>query len=245
VTVHVCQQTASEPTSVTKSLSIQPAVDAFWSDPKRSFVNFASPNILELLKLYQGIVHGADGSPRSNLVREALNRFSLGSDYRIALEHLARRPASDKGPDKDTLNFLTTDGVAQMAVSLLPVFQHLIIKCGKRGVVLAMRVQDDGLSMWAAARSDPQQRLVVAHGNGETIVLKHFPALAISSDKIVNVTGAGDSLVGALLATLVQNPSALQDPRTIDESVMLAQKAAVLTLQSDLAVSPLLSTGLY
>jgi len=56
-----------------------------------------------------------------------------------------------------------------------------------------------------------------------------------------NVTGAGDSFVGALLATLAEKPLAFYHPQILEKAISIAQKAAVATLQSLSAVSPLLS----
>ncbi|KAI0032732.1 indigoidine synthase A-like protein [Vararia minispora EC-137] len=235
-----------EPTSVSKSLVIKQTVHAMLRDPEHAPVTFASPNILELAKLYNGILDD-EMAPRRDVLWKAVDRFSLGLEYRNFLQLLAQQNASANGDSTatGTLQFLITDGVAQMAVSLLPVFQHLIVKCGDRGVFLAMRIQGDDIAEWATEQSDPQQRIVVAHGDKEVVVLKHFPPSVIASRNIVNVTGAGDTLVGALLAALARNPAALKNPRTMDQAIMTAQKAAVLTLQSESAVSPLLSTAMY
>lgn len=84
------------------------------------------------------------------------------------------------------------------------------------------------------------RRYVVAAGkSGSIIVIQHFPAMPVQS--LVNVTGAGDSFVGGLLATLAEIPSAFRHPQTLEKAISTAQKAAVATLQSCSAVSPLLS----
>jgi len=159
------------------------------------------------------------------------------------LEQLARRNVSDQDSSKGTLSFLVDEGIAQMAVNLLPFFQHLVIKCGERGVIVAMRIsrQDIGTSGWAHERSNAFRRYVVSIGDTskETVVLQHVPGLTVES--IVNVTGAGDTLVGFLLASFVHNPALFQHPKTLNETVNAAQRAAVLTLQSRQAVSPQLS----
>jgi pseudouridine-5'-phosphate glycosidase/pseudouridine kinase len=158
------------------------------------------------------------------------------------LERLSNKSASDNDASKGKLAFIVDQGVAQMIVKLLPFFQHLVVKCGAQGCLVAMRISErDALtSPWAHRRSDPSQRCVIARGNsGELLVLQHFPALHI--DKVVNVTGAGDSFVGALLANLVRNPRTFQDPKTLSDAISAAQRAAILSLQSQFAVSPLLS----
>jgi pseudouridylate synthase / pseudouridine kinase len=82
---------------------------------------------------------------------------------------------------------------------------------------------------------------VLARGRNETVILKHYPSLPVADDAIVNVTGAGDSLVGSILASLSDNPRAFEHPQQLDRVIRQAQSAAILTLQSSLAVSPQLS----
>jgi len=88
-----------------------------------------------------------------------LGSFSPTSQFRMELDNLARFPASPHSSTTGTLSFLTEEGIAQMAINLLSFFQHLIIKCGERGVVVVMRY-------------------IVSSGsrNGGIIVLQHFPA---------------------------------------------------------------------
>jgi pseudouridine-5'-phosphate glycosidase/pseudouridine kinase len=128
-----------------------------------------------------------------------------------------------------------------MAINLLPFFQHLVIKCGDLGVLLAMRFPADSPTAWAGERSDVRRRQIIAHGKGEIVVIKHYPAHTVELQDVVSVTGAGDSLVGAILAALVQNPSAFNTPESLDGVIELGQSAAIETLRSPFAVSPSLS----
>lgn len=177
-----------------------------------------------------------------------VNSLSLGSSFRTDVEQLSRRNVSDRNVSDDnsgekTLSFLTEQGTAQMAVHLLPFFQHIWIKCGGNGVVAVMQIspKDAASSSFVRERTNIAQRTVVAHGNnGEILVLKHFPALHI--DALVNVTGAGDSFVGALLAGIASDSNRLYNPEGLESIVNTAQRAACLTLESHDAVSPLLST---
>lgn len=63
----------------------------------------------------------------------------------------------------------------------------------------------------------------------------------------MNVTGAGDTLVGALLAEVVRDPGLFEGRsgglEAIDVALERAQGAAVKTLRSSLAVSQLLSVA--
>lgn len=167
-----------------------------------------------------------------------VDNFSIGAEFRSSLDRLARENAGTKGK---TLSFLVDRGIAQMAVNLLPFFQHLVIKCGDLGVLLAMRFPTDKPTAWTGERTDIQRRQIVAHGKSELVVIKHYPAHEIDPQSVVSVTGAGDSLVGAILAALTQNSSTFDSPELVDDIIALAQSAAIQTLQSPLAVSPSLS----
>ena len=126
-----------------------------------------------------------------------------------------------------------------------PFFQHLVIKCGERGLISAFRISGEQAqsSAWANQSSNIYARQIVAHNRtgSSIVVFKHFPPIPVADEKIVNVTGAGDSLVGSMLATLSQAPDAFEKPETLDQLVARAQLAAVYTLQSEHAVSPRLS----
>jgi pseudouridine-5'-phosphate glycosidase/pseudouridine kinase len=230
---------SSEPTSVVKSVSIIPAISsALGSHFHGSPVKFASPNLLELAELYKS----ARMDPWELTSREywwrTIENFALGPEFRLSLDQLARQNSGSKGR---TLSFLVDQGVAQMAINLLPFFQHLVIKCGGLGVLLAMRFPADNPTAWVGERSDACRRQIVAHGKGESIVLKHYPAHTIDPQSIVSVTGAGDSLVGAVVAALAQDLFAFNSPESLDSVITLGQFAAIETLQSPSAVSPSLS----
>lgn len=171
-----------------------------------------------------------------------VDSLNLGTAFRIDLEQLSRRPVSDNDPSKGNMAFLIAQGIIQKAVNLLPFFQHLIIKCGDQGIIVVMYISPkDALnSVWAHKRSNPLERCIVAHGNSKEITLiQHFPSLPI--EKVSNVTGAGDSFVGALLGCLAHDFSTMYDPNGLQDVITIAQKAAILTLQSHSAVSPFLS----
>jgi pseudouridylate synthase / pseudouridine kinase len=163
------------------------------------------------------------------------------------LEQLAKQPASKEDGAKGTLGFLVEKGVVHMAVSLLPFFQNIIVKCGDLGVVTVLRIPgpEVGKSQWATQQSSTHDRCVIAWDKSpsrDMVIIKHSPALPLPKDAILNVTGAGDSFVGSLLATSSRNPLAFRKPETLSEAIKCAQRVALLTLQSRFAVSPLLSS---
>ncbi|KAI9512927.1 indigoidine synthase A-like protein [Russula earlei] len=237
--------TSNEPTSLAKSVSILPAISsALGSNFRGSPVKFASPNLLELAELYRSASMDPWQLTSHEYWWRIIDDFSIGTEFRASLDQLARQDAlgAASGNGNKTLSFLVERGVAQMAVNLLPFFQHLVIKCGALGVLLAMRFPADTPTAWAGERSDVRRRQIVAHGKGETVVIKHYPAHGIDPRSVISVTGAGDSLVGAILAALAQDLSAFGNPESLDDVIKLGQSAAIETLRSPFAVSLSLST---
>ncbi|KAI0825052.1 indigoidine synthase A-like protein [Trametes gibbosa] len=240
---------SDEPTSVPKSTLIFPALAAALDTATipRAPVTFATPNVLELAHMYQEACASSLELTAHRYWWNVVDEMALGSEFRMELDHLARRSVLDgEGTSASKLSFLVDNGIAQMAINLLPFFQHLIIKCGEKGLIVALRIsgEEAASSAWATYSTNIFARQIVARSKSghSIVVLKHFPPIQVSEDKIVNVTGAGDSLVGSMLASLIQNIAAFEEPASLDELVAQAQLAAVYTLQSEHAVSPRLST---
>jgi pseudouridine-5'-phosphate glycosidase/pseudouridine kinase len=118
--------------------AIAEALDSI--SPYRAPIAFASPNLLELVQMYQAARSDDLDLTAHPSWWSTIEGFSLGSGFRMNLEQLARRNVLDHDSSAGTLSFLVDEGVAQMAVNLLPFFQHVIIKCGRRGVIVAMRI---------------------------------------------------------------------------------------------------------
>lgn len=157
---------------------------------------------------------------------DAINGMNLGSEYRMDLEQLSRRDASDHDPSRGTLSFLLDRGIAQMAIHLLPFIQRMVLKCGELGVIVVFKsIAEVGTaSAWSNEHTNIQARQVVARGQtGTPLIFKHFPALPLETGHIVNVTGAGDSLVGSMLSTLLQTPQVFEDPSHLSIVVQHAQ----------------------
>lgn len=209
----------------------------------KSPITYTSPNLFELQEMYR--VANTDETPllSHSLWWDAIDRFNLGSEWRMDLDQLSRIPACPD-TDKGDLSFLTKTGTAQMAINMLPFFQNLIIKCGDRGVIVASRILEDDIarSPWSAERSNPLKRYIVAKTGKELVVLKHYPAISLKKEEIVSVTGAGDSLVGMLSACITKEPDLFLDPLKLDVAIQSAQEASVLSLHSVRAISPRLST---
>jgi pseudouridylate synthase / pseudouridine kinase len=217
--------------SIAASLSKFPTYD-------RSPVSFASPNLLELQRLYSAVREEPLELTNHDYWWKTIDSFRMSGDFRADLEHLARRNVNDNDTSMGTLSFLVEQGIGQMAIHLLPFFGTLIIKCGAKGVIVAMRIP--AKTAWSSERTNIARRCVVVHGNDSVVVLKHCPGLQVPPESIINVTGCGDSLVGSILADLATNPSAFDDSKGLELTIENAQRAAVLSLQSTHAVSPAL-----
>ncbi|KAH9858112.1 indigoidine synthase A-like protein [Lenzites betulinus] len=238
-----------EPTSVPKSTMIFPALASALDTATipQAPVTFATPNILELAHMYQEACASSLELTAHQYWWKVIDEMGLGSEFRMDLDLLARRSVfDDEGASTNNLSFLVENGIAQMAINLLPFFQHLIIKCGDRGLIVAFRISGEkaASSAWATHSTNIFARQIVAQSKSghSVVVLKHFPPVQVSDDEIVNVTGAGDSLVGSILASLSRNQAAFEEPASLNGLVAQAQLAAVYTLQSAHAVSPRLST---
>ena len=208
-------------------------------------MTYVTPNLLELRHIYQACRSEPMDLTSHSGWWQVIDDFGLSSRFRMELEQLARRNVSDENGSKGTLSFLLDDGIAQMAINLLPFFQNIVIKCGARGLFVVMRISGDQAqdSQWVHEFTNPHKRCVVAHGKSskEVVVLQHFVPAQVHEDSIANVTGAGDSLVGSILASLLEQPGLFADPSELSEAMNIAQQAAVLALQSQYAVSPELS----
>jgi pseudouridine-5'-phosphate glycosidase/pseudouridine kinase len=203
-------------------------------------VTFFTPNLLELKHVHdKAKEYGLKTSSWWTIGRE-------GEVFRKDVAQLARREVDDHQMDAKndhTLAFLVEEGVAQMATTLTPHFRYIFIKCGERGAVGVIRLsgEEARTSQWAGIPSNPDRRYVVARSisGDEILVLQHFPP---HPTKVVNSTGAGDSFVGALLASLQAQSRPLSSPEALERLVSTCQTAASLTLQTHASVSPLLST---
>ncbi|KAL4258794.1 Carbohydrate kinase PfkB domain-containing protein [Pleurotus pulmonarius] len=220
-----------EPTSLTKATAILPAVtqNDLQKPSDRAGISI-SPNLLELDHIYT-ITQQGDSPKASDW--ETLYKPTLQGPLGNGLAELARREDSFAG--------IWTRGSINRAVHLLAHFEHILLKCGERGVVVAVRLDPKAFarSSWAHSEQVPRNAVVAEVASGEAIVIAYFPALVATT--LVNVTGAGDSFVGALLTSMMKHPSLFQEPKLLHDAIHLAQQAAILTLASPLAVSPEIS----
>lgn len=166
----------------------------------------------------------------STLATRAI-RFTTPNQYELEAMSETAKSTMPTTPSDNILPSLDIGKVAPRSAELvLPYGLHLsqwipnvIIKLGEDGCLFV-------------GRSNVSNR---------SPVIRYFSPEQFDQTSIISVTGAGDSFVGALLANLRYH-SKLQpeDQDTWKEIITRAQRAAVLTLQSDLAVSPCINEDL-
>jgi pseudouridine-5'-phosphate glycosidase/pseudouridine kinase len=144
-------------------------------------ITHLSPNLLELDLLHSLLPTLSDEVQAESWDR--INSYNLLADFRTKLEAWTRKDRT----------WIAEQGVIQKAISLLPFVEDLWIKCGSLGVI---RIH---LSTTEGGSGDLRHPLP----DGRALRVKHFPPLQIKEDEVVSTTGAGDTLVGGLVAGLL------------------------------------------
>ncbi|EED23551.1 IdgA domain protein [Talaromyces stipitatus ATCC 10500] len=193
----------------------------------RSKLDLAAPNELELRSMYSTArENGLFDSPEWwNIINE-LNLSSAGSrDLLVSV----------------TSPSLVDAGIPQQSIQLLPFIPNLLIKLGPQGVLLTQllpredaRLTSPDCSPYIISRSD------ASAGNGNEMVggvyMRLFPPETILADEdVVSVNGAGDTLLGVVVAGLSNGHNA---GKYIKDFIPLAQRASLCTLQGKGGVSP-------
>uniref|UniRef100_A0A3P9L1V8 Pseudouridine-metabolizing bifunctional protein C1861.05 n=1 Tax=Oryzias latipes TaxID=8090 RepID=A0A3P9L1V8_ORYLA len=117
--------------------------------------------------------------------------------------------------------------ILHVAVSLSrPLLEHLhclVVTLGSNGVLLCGEHSADSVNLQLRKQKKKRQLCAV-----------HYPALNVSPEETVNVSGAGDSFAGALIAGIIQG-------KDTDNCVRMGLLAAKMSLASPHPISPMLS----
>ncbi|OJJ43280.1 hypothetical protein ASPZODRAFT_28581 [Penicilliopsis zonata CBS 506.65] len=219
-------QIVFEPVSTAKScrlFSKRPgdgaAIGATNVVPENS-VTIAAPNKFELSAMYTAAQEsGLFESDDWWRVIDTLGMSSAGSRDRL----VAMTNAS-----------LVDEGVPQQSIQLLPYLPCIVTKLGAQGVLLT-RLLRAGDSALTSLESAPYilSRASTADGLIGGVYMRLFPpAEVLEEADIVSVNGAGDTLLGVLVAGLAGGSN--QRP---EDLIPAAQQASVLTLKSAGGVS--------
>jgi pseudouridine-5'-phosphate glycosidase/pseudouridine kinase len=144
-------------------------------------ITHLSPNLLELDLLHSLLPTLSDEVQAKSWDR--INSYNLLADFRSKLETWTRKDRT----------WIAEQGVIQKAIGLLPFVEDLWIKCGSLGVIRIHLTSTEG------GNGDLRHPLP----DGRVLRVKHFPPLQIKEDEVVSTTGAGDTLVGGLVAGLL------------------------------------------
>nr|XP_019050142.1 indigoidine synthase A family protein [Kwoniella bestiolae CBS 10118]OCF29072.1 indigoidine synthase A family protein [Kwoniella bestiolae CBS 10118] len=194
--------TFCDPTSLPKiprlSSSLLSLLPSSLSDP-RPLTNI-SPNILELDHLYNLI---GTLSERSDELEsrswEYINSLNLGYDWRGKLESFLNGEGRE---------WIREKGIVPKMIRLLPFISSFWLKVSSKGLI-HLELTSSPSSTGSEGKGDG---IIYKIDNAKYhpekhLVLKHYPPPDIDQDEIVSTTGAGDTLVGGLVAGLVDGQS--------------------------------------
>jgi pseudouridine-5'-phosphate glycosidase/pseudouridine kinase len=137
---------------------------------------------------------------------------------------------------------LVDQGIPQQSVQLLPFIPSICTKLGAKGVLVTQLLKADDPRLTSGEYA-PHILSRCNNGTESTlgvggVYMRLFPpAEEVDAADIVSVNGVGDTFVGTLVAEMAR-AKAQGKEKGVEECIGLAQKAAVLTLKSEQAVSP-------
>lgn len=210
---------AFEPVSTAKSCRLLAVIRDSDAVPNNT-ISLAAPNQLELSTMYM--------AARERGLLESDNWFNvidaMGIPSSGARERLVFMTSAD----------LVDQGIPQQSIQLLPFIPCIITKLGAQGVLLTqlLRVGDPRLT------SSEASPYILSRSLGSDLVggvyMRHFPPAAVlERGDIVSVNGAGDTLLGVIVAGLAKGAT----DRQVEDVLPIAQEASLRTLKSASGVS--------
>lgn len=226
-----------EPTSFAKASRLAHFNSVFPNNQ----VKLITPTILELGAIY-----------------EAFSKAGLLNDYdswfpvldSLGIDSMFRERLNASGNKHKVIGKLLEQGVLQLAFQLVPYFQNILIKLGDQGAIIISLSTSakDYKSIPTTSKYKPEFILAsegqTIEDNSMGVVVQYFKIPLENRDlKIKNVTGAGDSLLGYLVASLERENWLSSDIESIEqewgkwESIYKGQLASGTSLSSDSAIS--------
>ncbi|CEP25265.1 unnamed protein product [Cyberlindnera jadinii] len=196
-----------EPTSSTKASRL--AIDSLSPDHP---IHLCTPTVAELCSLYESFEQ--NGKFDLDLWFPVIDRLGLDGVFRSNVEAATMRNPQYRE--------IVSKGVVQMASSLLPYFNCLLVKDGINGVYLFSRHSDivkvpkvDGVDLSLRSRGKDHEGVLFEHYSSPE------PLQTVS-----NVTGAGDTLLGFLFKEMSDDVNALKGDKR-SQIIHSAQLAAI------------------
>ncbi|KAH1381819.1 hypothetical protein KXW98_004204 [Aspergillus fumigatus] len=218
---------AFEPVSTAKSrrlFSKTSEADAVIQPAKavpNNAISLAAPNQYELSAMYttareSGLFEESEGWWR---IIDAMGMSATGSRDRLVAMTTAE---------------LVDQGIPQQSIQLIPFIPCIITKLGAQGVLVTQllrpgdaRLTSPDSAPYILSRASPTDELIGG------VYMRLFPSAGVLADReIVSVNGAGDTLLGAVVAGLAK-----WSGKSVEEVIPLAQEASLRTLKSPGGVS--------
>lgn len=171
-----------DPTSVPKAARLVKALrtHTIQDTGRRRSLTHIAPNLIELEDLANRLQNG------SNAVKSL--PFDLTKNERDIEAYCKPEPR----------RWISDQQVIPKILALLPsVVENVWLKAGSNGLLRATFSTAD-----RTQHSDSDSVLTLQQGDA-VLTVTHFPAIRIPENEIVSTTGAGDTLVGGLVAGLV------------------------------------------
>lgn len=207
-----------EPTSVPKSrvfvrnLLLEESLVSSVQLWPANLITMITPNLLELQAMFESAQ--SEGLFETSNWWSVINALDISSTFRSKIEHFLR---SGKG-----LANLREIGAIQQAVHLLPLVENIYLTLGDSGVVSFHLRKDQDVSCHT-------EHMLIQTGSEVVLQISYHPPVELSG-AIISDTGCGDTFTGVLVSALIRG-------KNISDSVHLAQRAAILTLQNQDSVS--------
>ncbi|RYO98199.1 hypothetical protein DL764_007171 [Monosporascus ibericus] len=208
---------AFEPVSVEKSARLfcsPKGLESLGVFPNAS-VDLATPNQYELASMHAAAQQ---------------NEYLDDSRWWGVIDSFGMRGARDRFV-RLTSAGMTDAGIPQQAVQLLPYVPTIITKLGSRGALLTTILEKDDPRL----RGNAAEPFILARSFNDDasrvggVYMRLYPS-AESVENVVSVNGVGDTFLGVLIAGLAKGGR-------VENLIDVAQKGAVLTLQSRESVS--------
>ena len=209
---------AFEPVSTAKSRGLIAAIgpsDSVLSN--NNMVSLAAPNKLELAAMHEaardkGLFESAEWW---EIINSMDISSSISRDRLVAVTSLG----------------LVDEGAPQQSIQLLPFIPCIITKLGAQGVLFTQLLGAGDVRLSSAEHAP----YILSRGKGLVggLYMRVFPpAQVIKHNDIVSVNGAGDTLLGVVVAGL-----ALDRTKSIEQLMAIAQEASLESLKSAGGVS--------
>ncbi|PGH06839.1 hypothetical protein AJ80_08112 [Polytolypa hystricis UAMH7299] len=202
------------------------------------------------------VIGPSNAVPHNSIDLATPNRYELAAMYTVAREtglfesaewwRIINSLEMPSSGSRNRLISITTpelvdEGIPQQSIQLLPFMPCIVTKLGAQGLLLTqlLRPGDERLRAADYAPYIVGRAAVDTSADVGGVYVRLFPpAETLTDDVMVSVNGAGDTLLGVIVAGL-SSPTAGADEhlRRLETILPVAQRASVMTLKSSNAVS--------